>query len=155
MENTLQCNIAISSRSELQCGPLVDDGALYSTICITDLQLLHNKSNYKDIYLDDNPSDLSKYDFWQYGSGSNSSDKRKILGCTVLFVNTSRDKAYLSDTCWSKVRLSGLLVELSVENVTCNTLNEMQFVFHKFLRPTKFKCMSTNFTVTFLLIIMI
>lgn len=60
----------MSSSSELKCGPLVDDGAPYNVIGITELKIPINQPNVSGISLDDKHFELSKYDFWKYGSGS-------------------------------------------------------------------------------------
>lgn len=87
-DKTLKCNIASPDCSDLKCGPLVDDGAPYSAIGINELQFLVNKSKPSEVFIDEKPEDMSRYDFWQYGSGSHSSQKRKILGSTVLYVKS-------------------------------------------------------------------
>ena len=68
-KDTLQSNVAISASPNLKRGPLVDDGAPYSAIGMNELQFLLNKSKSSDVPIEDKPCELSKYDFWQYGTG--------------------------------------------------------------------------------------
>ena len=66
-------------------GPLLDDGAPYSGIGISELKFLfpflRNKWNGKFNPLPDSISDCTH---WQYGTGTHSSDSRRMLGSVML-----------------------------------------------------------------------
>lgn len=85
--NTLHCNIASTVTSSFDAGPLVDDGAPYSAIGEVEVQLLRNQLS-TDLILEPKPDELQNYEYWQYGTGSHSSSKRKIVGSVLLFAKT-------------------------------------------------------------------
>lgn len=75
---TVSSNLSISSE------PLLDDGAPFSFIGMTDLRLLWRHDTVSAILLDANPSSLSSYEWWKFGTGIHASDRRKILGSINL-----------------------------------------------------------------------
>ncbi len=77
-----------------ETGPLVDDGAPYSAIGMTELLSLSNKLDINiPIKLESIPSSLNGHTHWQYGTGAHSSSVRRILGSIVLTAcsDTGRD----------------------------------------------------------------
>lgn len=77
--------------SIIQIGPLLDDGAPYSGIGLVEFKLIqsillpHWKGRYD--YL---PSCVQDRPFSQYGTGTNSSKARKILGSVLLSARNDR-----------------------------------------------------------------
>ena len=70
-------------------GPMVDTGAPYSAIGLTELRILKKIPQHDDeITLDPKPQRCKNYDSWQYGQGSHASAKRSILGSVVLSFKT-------------------------------------------------------------------
>jgi len=66
-------------------GPLLDDGAPYSGIGMSELQVLaHIVLPDWNNKLDPLPSTIASRPYWQYGTGEHSSDARKILGSVML-----------------------------------------------------------------------
>ncbi len=65
--------------------PLLDDGALYSGIGISELKIL---SPYLRAKWSGNlyplPDSISDRNHWQYGTGSHSSESRRMLGSEML-----------------------------------------------------------------------
>ena len=66
-------------------GPLVDDAAPYSAIGIDELKFVANLV-FRDWsgYIDQKPAALSKINFWKYGSVTDASPKREIIGSILL-----------------------------------------------------------------------
>lgn len=68
-----------------QLGKLVDGGATYYAIGMTELCVLCSMVGLSPITkLDPIPTELSRYSFWQYGSGEHCSKKRAILVSIVI-----------------------------------------------------------------------
>lgn len=92
-----------SSVQKQDIGPLVDDGAPYSAIGLTELHILKDQllSNFTG-KLDTIPTSLNVRTFWQYGCGNHASAKRRILGSILLTA--------LSDDC-SPIHIRHLVLE--------------------------------------------
>lgn len=69
--NFMGCLITnnVSSNSKNPSGPLVDDGAPFSAIGMTELRLLRHIDTSSSIKLEPIPTDLSYYKWWQFGTG--------------------------------------------------------------------------------------
>ena len=88
VEETLHCNVAVTSNPSFNAGPMVDDGAPFSAIGNTELMLIRKHVLSIDFVLEPKPTDLNQYCYWQYGNGSHSSPGRHILGSVVLYAWT-------------------------------------------------------------------
>ena len=80
---TLYAGSTNAKHGDPTLGPLVDDGAPHSAIGVAELSLLTGiqcKSHQSPLRLDPKPDHLAEYDWWQYGKGSHSSGRRRILG---------------------------------------------------------------------------
>lgn len=73
-----------SDSAAFEASPLVVSSALYSAIVDTKLRLLHG-INSSAHTLDPKPDKLRSDSFWQFGKGSHSSTKSRILGSILLF----------------------------------------------------------------------
>ena len=66
-------------------GPLLDDGAPYSGLGLVELKILspylHTNWSGK---LDPLPRAIADRTHWKYGSGSHSSDSRRMLGSIII-----------------------------------------------------------------------
>lgn len=71
---------SVPYHSKSASGYLVDDGARFSAIGMTKRRLLRNIDTSSSINLVSIPTALSNYKCRQYGTGSNASNKRKMLG---------------------------------------------------------------------------
>lgn len=74
--------------ADFEAGPWVDDGAPFSAIGKTELQLLCSRIPNEPFGMHEKPAELSQYGHLQYGSGSHASSKRRILGSVMLNANT-------------------------------------------------------------------
>ena len=82
--------------------PLLDDGAPYSGIGIHELKLLTPYLREKwDGKIHPIPAPISDKTHWQYGTGSHSSESRKMLG-SVLLSAYLEDGTEISQSCCSR-----------------------------------------------------
>ena len=83
--------VTVSEINERYVGPLLDDGAPYSGIGLHEFTVLQPmllpKWNGK---CDAIPYEFNDFPYWQYGSGSRSSEKRKLLGS--ININLTSDQ---------------------------------------------------------------
>lgn len=71
---------------------LDNKSARYSVIGNTELRI-HSRQLVKgDITMHPKPRELRRFDFWQFGAGSNSSDRRAILGYIVYYMLSDNEK---------------------------------------------------------------
>ena len=66
----------------------MDDGAPYSAIGENELNYLRTRVLSLPLQIEPQPAELRQYSFWQYGSGSHASARRRIIGSVVLFATT-------------------------------------------------------------------
>eukprot|EP00171_Calliarthron_tuberculosum_P001315 IDg1315t1 len=66
-------------------GPLLDDGAPYSGIGLSEFRLLQKVliPDWKGKF-DSIPTEIAESPFWQYGTGNHASESRRILGSVVM-----------------------------------------------------------------------
>lgn len=83
------CTDNVAHPNYTPLGSLVDDGAPYSAIEKTELQVLMEKcGNEINTRLDKIPSCLNGTTHWQYGSGMHASAKRPIIGSFMINART-------------------------------------------------------------------
>lgn len=66
-----------SNYASFMTGQIVDYGALFNAILITELHLLRHMDSTSSFHLDRKPQSFL-YDWWQFGIGTHSSAKRCI-----------------------------------------------------------------------------
>lgn len=73
-----------------ELGPLLDDGAPFSSIGEIELRTISSTLIYPQPPIEENPVELKGYDMWQYGSGAHKSPEKIILGSVEIFVRTKK-----------------------------------------------------------------
>lgn len=81
--NTLVCASSVSNRLAT-IGPMVDDGAPYSSLrkvelCFHQMRLIGGAMSFEET-----PTELGGCEFWQFDLGNYASPRRRILG-SVLY----------------------------------------------------------------------
>ena len=79
------CNGNRNVSLHAQIGPIIDGGAPYSAIFVTELCVIRSSLGLPSLTKYDPLLDsISHYKYWHYGGGSHSSEKRLILGSVSL-----------------------------------------------------------------------
>lgn len=77
---TMSVSCIVSTKSSSSPGPLVDYGATFSAIGLSELRLLAGLSASPTVQINTKTEELAIFDYRQYGQGNHTSGARRILG---------------------------------------------------------------------------